>query len=86
MLRIVLRGMLKTAIGNKEESFVMTLDQFEPGLRVYIKVNVSGTKLYGMVARGYSKWTIDWMVKFDDDRLVTVNQTNAMFFHPDIRN
>jgi hypothetical protein len=65
----------------------MNISDFEPGLRVYIRTDIIGeAKLYGTVARGYSKGGIDWMVKFDDDRMVFVNETNALFFHPDLRN
>jgi hypothetical protein len=65
----------------------MNISEFEPGMRVYIRTNVIGeAKLYGTVARGYSKGSIDWMVVFDGERMVMVNETNSIFFHLDERN
>jgi hypothetical protein len=63
----------------------MNIKDFEPGTRVYITSN-EGYRLYGQVGRGYSSEGVHLMVKFEDDRMVDVNEQNAFFFHPDDRN
>jgi hypothetical protein len=59
----------------------MTLDQFKPGVRVFVYIDAHQTKMLGTAGQGWQAGGSVPIVKFDDDNMVFVTKENARYFH-----